>query len=166
MFESRITGIARKRIYHSCFGLFRLYVSGRSGSGSIQVNALSFTLSVYRSTFHRSFIHKSSAPLQTKAILQTTKVFLPVPMSLITTAKIVLVTGANQGLGFEIAKSLSSKPGYHVLMGSRNAQRGIKAASVLQEQGLVVEALTIELVLAIPFSPCLGRLYSRRFYHQ
>jgi len=60
------------------------------------------------------------------------------------TTKIVLVTGANQGIGFEIAKALSSKPGYHVLLGSRNAQRGTEAASKLQKQGLPVEPLTIE----------------------
>jgi NAD(P)-dependent dehydrogenase (short-subunit alcohol dehydrogenase family) len=85
-------------------------------------------------------------------------------MSLPITAKIVLVTGANQGLGFEIAKSLSSKPGYHVLMGSRDTQRGIKAASMLQEQGLVVEALTIELVLSCSLSPFLASLYTRGFF--
>ncbi|RDW80336.1 hypothetical protein BP5796_05034 [Coleophoma crateriformis] len=63
---------------------------------------------------------------------------------LAATTKIVLITGANQGLGFAIAKSLSSKPGYHVLMGSRNTQRGIEAASKLQQQGLAVEALDID----------------------
>ncbi|KAL6822083.1 hypothetical protein J3E69DRAFT_368237 [Trichoderma sp. SZMC 28015] len=59
-------------------------------------------------------------------------------------SKIVLVTGANQGIGFQIAKSLSSKPGYHVLVGSRDTQRGIKAAKDLQEQGLNVEPITID----------------------
>lgn len=59
-------------------------------------------------------------------------------------SKIVLVTGANQGIGFQIAKSLSSKPGYHVLVGSRDTQRGIKAAKDLQEQGLNAEPITIE----------------------
>ncbi|TVY73596.1 Short-chain dehydrogenase/reductase ATR10 [Lachnellula suecica] len=59
-------------------------------------------------------------------------------------SKIVLITGANQGIGFEIAKSLSSKPGYHVLLGSRNAQRGIDAAKKLQEKGLEVEPIIID----------------------
>jgi len=67
-------------------------------------------------------------------------------MSASTSSKIVLVTGANQGLGFEIAKSLSSKPDYYVLLGSRDAQRGIDAAKKLQEQGLDVEPITIEYV--------------------
>ncbi|KAJ4860075.1 short chain dehydrogenase domain-containing protein [Trichoderma breve] len=59
-------------------------------------------------------------------------------------SKIVLVTGANQGIGFQIAKSLSSKPGYHVLVGSRDTQRGIKAAKDLQDQGLNAEPITID----------------------
>ncbi|KAL7928953.1 hypothetical protein V8C35DRAFT_207489 [Trichoderma chlorosporum] len=60
-------------------------------------------------------------------------------------SKIALVTGANQGIGFEIAKSLASKPGYHVLVGSRDTQRGIDAAKTLQEQGLKAETLTIDI---------------------
>lgn len=64
-------------------------------------------------------------------------------MSTSTSSKIVLITGANQGIGFEIAKPLSSKPDYHVLMGSRDAQRGINAAKQLQEQGLHVEPIII-----------------------
>jgi NAD(P)-dependent dehydrogenase (short-subunit alcohol dehydrogenase family) len=67
-------------------------------------------------------------------------------MSASISSKIVLITGANQGIGFEIAKSLSSKPGYHILMGSRDAQRGIDAAKQLQDQDLHVESLTIEFV--------------------
>ncbi|KAK1244170.1 hypothetical protein MKX08_002308 [Trichoderma sp. CBMAI-0020] len=66
-------------------------------------------------------------------------------MAVSPSSKIVLVTGANQGIGFEIAKSLSSKSGYHVLMGSRDPQRGIDAAKQLQEQGLDVEPITIDI---------------------
>lgn len=67
-------------------------------------------------------------------------------MTVSSSSKIVLVTGANQGIGFEIAKSLSSKPGYHVLVGSRDNQRGIDASKQLQEQGFSAEPIAIEYV--------------------
>jgi NAD(P)-dependent dehydrogenase (short-subunit alcohol dehydrogenase family) len=78
-------------------------------------------------------------------------------------SKIVLITGANQGIGFEIARSLSSKAGYHVLLGSRDAQRGINASKQLQEQGLHVEPITIEYVGSYLFS-CPFPLMQRKEY--
>lgn len=41
---------------------------------------------------------------------------------------VALVTGANQGIGFQIAKDLTAK-GFTVLIGSRNIERGEAAAS-------------------------------------
>lgn len=67
-------------------------------------------------------------------------------MSASFSSKVVLITGANQGIGFEIAKALSTKSDYHILIGSRDTQRGIDAAQKLQEQGLNVEPITIEYV--------------------
>ncbi|KAJ7679178.1 hypothetical protein DFH06DRAFT_506471 [Mycena polygramma] len=58
--------------------------------------------------------------------------------------KIVLVTGANKGLGYETVKQLAQLEGYHVLLGSRNASRGANAAETLQKAGLPVELLTID----------------------
>lgn len=40
---------------------------------------------------------------------------------------LALVTGANQGIGFQIAKDLVAN-GFTVLLGSRNAERGEAAA--------------------------------------
>jgi NAD(P)-dependent dehydrogenase (short-subunit alcohol dehydrogenase family) len=51
--------------------------------------------------------------------------------------KIALVSGANKGLGYEIARQLAAK-GVHVLLTSRNAELGKKAAGVLKGQGLDV----------------------------
>lgn len=46
--------------------------------------------------------------------------------------KKVLVTGANKGIGFEIAKQLSEK-GFHVLLGARDISRGKAAADDIGE---------------------------------
>jgi NAD(P)-dependent dehydrogenase (short-subunit alcohol dehydrogenase family) len=57
--------------------------------------------------------------------------------------KIALVSGANKGLGFEIAKQLAEK-GVHVIMTARDPQRGAKAADELKKQGLDVEFLPMD----------------------
>ena len=52
-----------------------------------------------------------------------------------TTKKTVLITGANQGLGFETAKQLAEL-GYYVYIGSRDKSKGISAQQKLNELGL------------------------------
>ena len=61
-------------------------------------------------------------------------------------AKIALVTGANKGIGLAISKSLSQKSrGYHILLGSRDIQRGYAAALALKREGHSVEAISLDL---------------------
>ncbi|KAK1994602.1 short chain dehydrogenase [Colletotrichum falcatum] len=59
---------------------------------------------------------------------------------------IALVTGANQGIGYEIAKRLSSEhPTFHVLMAGRKQDAIEKAAAELQGAGLNVEPLVMDI---------------------
>lgn len=56
---------------------------------------------------------------------------------------IALVTGANKGLGKEIARQLGQR-GLHVLLGSRDVQRGTAAALELQHIGVRAEVVALD----------------------
>ncbi|KAJ5633783.1 hypothetical protein N7528_001625 [Penicillium herquei] len=60
------------------------------------------------------------------------------------TQNIVLITGANQGIGFAVAEQLLKHENYFILLGSRNAENGIKAAAELDPSGKHVEPITID----------------------
>src|SRR5437763_10402784 len=48
--------------------------------------------------------------------------------------RIALVTGANKGIGFEVARQMARK-GFHVFLGARNSDAGLAAVKKLRKEG-------------------------------
>jgi NAD(P)-dependent dehydrogenase (short-subunit alcohol dehydrogenase family) len=57
--------------------------------------------------------------------------------------RIALVTGANRGLGFEVARQLAHA-GHVAVIGARDPQKGDEAAQRLRSEGLDVEAVALD----------------------
>ncbi len=60
------------------------------------------------------------------------------------TNKIALVTGANKGIGFELATKLG-REGIKVYIGARNTARGEVAAQKLREEGITADFILVDL---------------------
>jgi NAD(P)-dependent dehydrogenase (short-subunit alcohol dehydrogenase family) len=60
-----------------------------------------------------------------------------------STRKTALITGANKGIGREIARQLGHK-GYSVWLGCRDAQRGERAVAALHNEGLDAHLLALD----------------------
>jgi NAD(P)-dependent dehydrogenase (short-subunit alcohol dehydrogenase family) len=58
--------------------------------------------------------------------------------------RIALVTGANKGIGFEIARQLGQE-GHHVLIGARDRGRGQTAVAELGSKGFAARYVQIDL---------------------
>jgi NAD(P)-dependent dehydrogenase (short-subunit alcohol dehydrogenase family) len=60
-----------------------------------------------------------------------------------STGKTALITGANKGIGREIARQLGHR-GYSVWLGCRDAERGEQAAAALRKEGLDAHVLPLD----------------------
>ena len=60
-----------------------------------------------------------------------------------TDKKVALITGANKGIGLEIARQLGNQ-GITVVLGSRDPQRGQAAADALKAEGIDAHTVKLE----------------------
>ncbi|TVY16696.1 Carbonyl reductase [NADPH] 1 [Lachnellula arida] len=63
----------------------------------------------------------------------------------ITDKTIVLITGANQGIGAAAATRLAKEHNYHVIIGSRNLANGQKLATQLKFEGFSADSIQLDL---------------------
>ena len=60
--------------------------------------------------------------------------------------EIALITGANKGIGLEVARVLG-KHGMHVLLGSRDRRRGVQALEKLVDEGIDAELVVLDITV-------------------
>ncbi|WP_027087902.1 SDR family NAD(P)-dependent oxidoreductase [Cohnella panacarvi] len=60
--------------------------------------------------------------------------------------RIALVTGANKGIGLEIARQLGGQHGVTVLLGARDEARGQEAAGGLRAEGIAAEFVRLDVL--------------------
>src|SRR5256885_15880710 len=70
---------------------------------------------------------------------------------------VALVTGANKGIGFEVARAIAQS-GYVVLLGARNPTTGREAAGMLTSDGLDVRFVELDVTRMKTISAAAARI--------
>jgi NAD(P)-dependent dehydrogenase (short-subunit alcohol dehydrogenase family) len=78
--------------------------------------------------------------------------------------KVVLVTGANKGIGFEVSRQLG-RAGFTVLLGARDTARGEEAAKKLRGESLDVRFVKADLNQAVESGTALAKQIGEEFGH-
>lgn len=68
--------------------------------------------------------------------------------------RMALVTGGNRGIGLEVCRQLAQQ-GTRVILGSRDARKGVAAASQLKSGGLAVETRQLDVANAQSIRECM-----------
>ncbi|MEU4693704.1 SDR family NAD(P)-dependent oxidoreductase [Actinoplanes sp. NPDC023714] len=71
--------------------------------------------------------------------------------------KVALVTGANKGIGYEVARGIGAT-GAVVLIGARDAARGAAAAGKLAAEGITAEVVEIDVLDEVSVSAAAARI--------
>jgi NAD(P)-dependent dehydrogenase (short-subunit alcohol dehydrogenase family) len=77
------------------------------------------------------------------------------------TGRVALVTGANRGIGLEVARQLAAA-GFEVYMGSRDPAKGEAAAASLRADGLSATAVQLDVTDQASIAAARGRLEQER----
>lgn len=77
-------------------------------------------------------------------------------------SQVILITGANKGIGFEVARQLG-QAGHQILLGARDSERGQAAAKSLQDEGLDVKFVVSDLNQAAESAQALAKQIEAEF---
>jgi NAD(P)-dependent dehydrogenase (short-subunit alcohol dehydrogenase family) len=74
--------------------------------------------------------------------------------------RIILISGANKGIGLETARQLS-QAGHHVILAARDPAKAEEATALLAREGLTVEPITLDVTDAASIEQAVQRIGER-----